>query len=305
MKTTYNQIVDVDQIASHVSTENIDQLIVLAKNEKTADAANDKKRTLLLAIDFQNDFMENIGTLPVSGSKKDVENLTRWMYNNIEHLTQVMCSLDTHSINQIFHANWWTDAKDNAPAPFTVITYKDAVEGKWKSRNNNDQERSLTYLKQLEQTGKQQLCIWPYHCLEGTLGAKLESQFLKMIYFHSALRNISPILVAKGQDPYSEMYGIIEPEYNPQNKINQNVLDTIETFDAIFVAGEASSHCVMASVVQILNYFANRKDITSRITILSDCMSAISGSEETTRLQFEELKEKYGIQIKKSTEIKL
>lgn len=302
MKTKYEQIVDVNHIASHNSTENITEIISLGIGEQLSPAQKDKKKTLLLAIDVQNDFMENIGTLPVSGSKGDVARLTQWIYNNLEHLTQVMCSLDTHSIAQIFHAYWWVDAKGNRPAPFTIITHADVQSGKWKA-SNGDNARSLEYLENLELKGKKQLCIWPYHCLEGTKGAELESEFTKMIYFHSAARNIQPLLVAKGQDPNSEMYGIIEAEYNPNHQVNQMVLDTVAEFHEIYIAGQASSHCVLASTMQILEHFADRRDITSRITLLVDCMSPIVGFEEVTLQQFQDLKNKYGIQVKKSTEV--
>lgn len=304
MKTKYNQIVNVDNIASLNSLENISEIISLGVDERIVPAKDDKKRTLLLAIDVQNDFMENIGALPVVGSKQDVECITRWMYNNLEHITQIMCSLDTHSISQIFHAYWWVDADGNHPEPFTVITSKDVLNGKWNAVGGN-KAQSLEYLENLELKGKKQLCIWPYHCLEGTKGAELESEFTKMLYFHSAARNIKPLLIPKGQNPYSEMYGIIEAEYNPTHQINQMVLDTIKKFDAIYIVGQASSHCVLASTMQILEYFAENKDITSRITLLIDCMSPIVGFEEVTFAQFEKLKMKYGIQIKQSTDVVL
>lgn len=300
MKTEYDQIIDIQNIASFDSKQNITELIALAEQEQMAPAYADKKRVLLLAIDVQNDFMENVGSLPVAGSRGDVERLTRWMYRNLPKLTQVMCSLDTHSVNQIFHASWWTDDQGNHPQPFATISYADVLTGKWKA-TGGDKDRSLEYLKNLEQGGKKQLCIWAYHCLTGTRGAELESEFAKMLYFHSASRQTVPLLISKGEDPYSEMYGIIEAEYNPKNEVNKAVLDTIEQFDEIYVAGEASSHCVLASVQQIMEYFSDRPDITSRITLLEDCMSSIAGFEEVTQTDFQELRDKYGMQIKKST----
>lgn len=304
MRTTYEQIINIADIASLNSKENISQLISLAKAELISPASEDKKRTLLLAIDVQNDFMEGIGTLPVTGSKKDVERLTRWIYNNLEGLTQIMCSLDTHSITQIFHADWWIDKDGNNPAPFTIITYSDVKEGKWEAANG-EKYRSLVYLENLEKKGKKQLCIWPYHCLEGTKGAELESEFTKMLYFHSAARSSTAMFVAKGQNPFTEMYGIIKAEYDSESYINQTVLDTIEQFDDIYIAGEASSHCVLASLEQILEYFSENKELTSRITLLEDCMSPIAGFEESTLKQFEVLKTRYGIQVRKSTDVVL
>lgn len=302
MKTTYQEIIKVEHIATASSCENIPQIISLAQAEQIAPAQNDTKRVLLLAIDIQNDFMEDIGSLAVGGSRQDIARLTQWMYTNLTSLTQIMCSLDCHSIMQIFHADWWINSGQKHPAPFTIITYQDVVDGIWLP-TNGELQTSLEYLKNLELNGQKQLCIWPYHCLEGTDGAKLESEFTKMVYFHAAARQTSPKLIYKGQNPYTEMYGIIKAEYDKLGYINQEIVDTIALYDEIYIAGQASSHCVLASTQQIVTYFGADADVNKRITILADCMSPIVGYEESTQEAFEILKAEYGIQIKNSTEV--
>lgn len=302
MKSSYEAIVDVEHIASHHLKLPMAHYIALGKAEALADAAADRHKTLLLAIDVQQDFMEPAGSLAVPGSQGDVARLTRWMYANLAKLSRVICSLDTHSIQQIFHADWWKDAAGNPPAPFTIITAEDVLAGIWLPRAGTE-ERSLHYLQKLAEAGQKQLCIWPYHCLEGTPGAALEGEFMKMLYFHAAARNSKPLLLAKGQDPFTEMYGIIQAEYDPSNTVNQEVLDAVASHDAIYIAGEASSHCVLASVSQILAHYAERPDITSRITVLVDCMSPIAGFEEATAAQFAKLRDTYGIQLCDSTDL--
>lgn len=304
MKTAYEHIVDEEHVASWDSRENITDILSLAKEERLTPAAQDEKRTLLLAIDVQNDFMEDIGSLAVSGSRGDVQRLTRWMYRNIGALTQVICSLDCHQMLQIFHPAWWLDANNLHPAPFTIIRYEDVVNGTWRVANGAF-EQSLEYLRQLDAGGRKELCVWPYHCLEGTMGAKLESEFTKMLYFHSAVRKTAPQLIYKGQNPFTEMYGIIKAEYDPDNFVNQAVLDAIMEYDAIFIAGQASSHCVLASTEQVLAYFGTNRNITSRITLLEDCMSPIAGFGEETNRAFETFKSQYGVRIQRSTAVTL
>lgn len=304
MNTRYQQIIDINHIASYAINEQIDGMLALGQSENIKPAAQDEKRNLLLAIDVQNDFMEGIGSLAVQGSRADVQRLTQWMYHNMASLTQIICSLDCHSMMQIFHPVWWVDQDGNHPEPFTIITYEDAVQGIWVAANGGN-ERSLEYLQNLETDHKKKLCIWPYHCLEGTAGAKLESQFTKMLYFHAAARSTAPQLIYKGQNPYSEMYGIIKAEYDRDQYINDEVLSAVSQFDAIYIAGQASSHCVLASVTQILECFSDNKELTSRITLLEDCMSPIAGFEDNTRQQFEVLRKRYGIHIRKSTDIVL
>jgi len=155
MKTPFDRIVDVQHIASGKS-DNIPAMLALAQEEQVRPAALDVKRTLLLAIDVQNDFMESIGSLAVNGSKADVQRLTQWMYRNLGSLTQVMCSLDCHSMMQVFHADWWLDTEGNHPEPFTIIRYADVRDGIWRAANGNT-VLSLDYLQHLESEGKKQL----------------------------------------------------------------------------------------------------------------------------------------------------
>ena len=304
MRTNYEQIIDVANIATSEGVRDLPSIIALAEKESLPAAAEDAKKVLLLSIDMQNDFMEGIGSLAVPGSKGDVERLTRWVYGNIDKISQIMCSLDTHSTAQVFHPCWWEDKNGNQPAPFTIITYDDVSQGKW-SPVYGQPARSLEYLKNLETTGKKQLCIWPYHCLAGSYGANLEGEFTKMLYFHSTARKSKPALIQKGSDPYSEMYGIIKAEYDPSNFLNMPVLNAMERFDEIYLAGEAASHCLMESGRQILEHFAGRPDVTQRITILEDCTSPITGFEQATVDAFEAFKAQYGIRVEKSTNINL
>ncbi len=301
MKTSYEQIVNTQNIASLQGKTNMAEIIALGESENLAPADTDTQKTLLLAIDVQNDFMEGLGSLAVPGSKGDVERLTRWMYRNAGRLTQVLCSLDTHSAAQVFHPCWWKDPQGRQPAPFTIITHDDVLNRRWNPANGA-RYRALEYLQNLEVTNQKRLCIWPYHCLASTYGADLEGEFTRMLYFHSAARRCAPMLVAKGQNPWSEMYGIIRAEYDPEGFVNTAVLDAVAQADEVYVAGEASSHCVLASVTQILEHFADQPNITRRITLLEDCASPIPGFEDATVKAFAGLQEQYGMRIAKSTE---
>lgn len=302
METTYNTIVNKTHIASFESVENLPHIIALGQKHTLSELKDDEPKVLLLAIDVQNDFMQDIGSLPVEGSKEDVARLTKWMFDNLNKITQVICSLDCHSIDQIFHANWWKDQQGNPPNPFTIITKQDVLDKKWLPLQHR-LEVSITYLEALELNNQKQLCIWPYHCIEGSFGAKLESEFTKMLYFHAAATNSTPKLIYKGQNPTTEMYGIIKAEYDQDNFVNQPILDAIAGYDKIYIAGQASSHCVLASVQQIAEHFIDDPAITSNITLLSDCMSPITGFEKYTQEQFVELQKKYHIKIAPSTSI--
>lgn len=303
MNTKYEQIVDVAKIAT-LSTENVlPEAIALANNERVKPAINDAQKNLLLVIDMQNDFMEGgIGSLGVTGSKGDVERLTRFIYNNMENLSRIALTKDTHYPFQIFHPCWWKDAAGNNPAPYTVITADDVRNGKW-SPVFGVPSKSITYVEELEKAGKKQLMVWPYHCINGHVGASFESQFMNMVEFHAAVRKSKPIIIQKGYDEYSEMYGAIKAEYDEADFVNTPVLKLIESHDRIFIAGEAASHCLLETTQQILENFASNSAITRKITVLRDCTSPVTGCEQMTEDAFNMFASKYGVQIMNSTDV--
>ena len=302
MKTSFEQIVDVAKIGQY-SKMDLNAVIKLAEQERFPAAVDDSPKRLLLAIDVQKDFMEG-GALAVPGSIGDVERMTRFIYNNMGGISRIMCSLDTHIAQQIFHPCWWENSAGEHPAPNTVITYADVVANRWRPVIGDPRD-SIQYLKELEKvdSGKKQLCIWPYHCFCGTECGTLENEFAKMVYFHSVARKSVNPMIPKGNEATSEMYGIIKPEYSKKNFINTPVLTAIERYDEIYVVGEAASHCLMESVRQIAEHFANRPEVTQKITILEDCTSPITGFEADTDAAFTNFKNSYGIKFAKSTDI--
>lgn len=299
MNTYFEQIVDVSQIGK-MAPVNINKIIELAGNERFAPAFNDAPQRLILAIDVQNDFIEG-GSLEVPGSVGDVERMARFIFKNIGGISKIMCSLDTHDTQQIFHPCWWANPAGDHPAPYTPITYDDILNNRWRPVIGKP-NYSVEYVKELEQRGGV-LVIWPYHCLKGGPGATLENEFFKMVQFYSIVRKSKISMIQKGTDAYSEMYGIIKPEYSRNNFINTPVLTAFEEYDEIYVFGEAASHCLLRSVEQIGDHFSNRPDITQRITVLEDCCSPIKGYEDATKAAFARLKNTYGINFKKSTDI--
>ena len=301
LNASYDEIVDVSRIGEHQTVDFNQNLLSLALKENITSNKKDSVRRLLLCIDVQKDFVEG-GSLAVPGSIGDIERITRFIYNNMSGITDIMCSMDTHYPFHIFFSPWWCDADGNNPAPYTMINYEDVEKGKWRPVIGNPQ-KSLTYLQKLEEQAKKTLCIWPYHCIRGTEGYDLENEFAKMVYYHSTARKTIPRIIQKGMDFYSEMYGIIKPEFSDKNIKNTDVLNAFENYDEIYVVGEAASHCLMESVKQIAEEYATRPEITSKITVLEDCTSSITGFEEVTRDAFDMFKRTYGIKFAKSTEI--
>lgn len=298
LKSKLKDIVDIGSIGNRNPLQ-LNDILKLASIEKVSPSSEDKEKTLFIGIDFQNDFMEN-GELAVPNSHKDVENVLTFLYRNLHMITDIAVSLDTHILHQIFHPSWWLDKDGNHPEPYTIISEEDVQQEKWMAVEK--EQESLEYIQQLEKQGRMKLCIWPYHCIEGTYGAALEGQYSNMIHFHSIVRQAPINKIVKGKDPLSEMYGIIKPEYDRNNYVNTGFLQSLRNYDKIFIAGEAKSHCVLETLRQILEHYSDDLHLTSRIYVLNDCMSPIPGFEKMTEDTMEHFHEKYRINIVNSQE---
>ena len=298
MKTKYEEIVNVNAIGKE-NPISLNEILKKANGEQLTPSKQNKERVLFIGIDVQQDFMDG-GALGVPGAHGDVERMTRFIYNNMDKISNIAVSIDTHTPHQIFHPCWWIDENGNNPAPYTPITLADLDSGKWRAVIHPIESRD--YVEHLEKDGKKTLCVWSYHCIQGTTGCALENQFSNMIYFHSVAKRYAFQPIVKGQDPLSEMYGIIKPEYDTKGYINIKFLNKIEQYDKIVIAGEAKSHCVMESIKQILEHYETRPEVTKKIYILDDCMSIIPGFEDATAKAFDEFKTKYHVNLVNSTD---
>lgn len=299
MNTRYEEIVNVGAIGKAENPISLNEILKKANDEQLTPSKQNKERVLLIGIDVQQDFMDG-GALGVLGAHGDVERMTRFIYNNMDKISNIAVSIDTHTPHQIFHPCWWIDENGNNPAPYTSITLADLDSGKWRAVINPRSSRD--YVEHLEKDGKKTLVVWSYHCIQGTTGCALENQFANMIYFHSVAKKSVVQRLVKGQDPLSEMYGVIKPEYDTNGYINLDFLNKLEKFDKVIIGGEAKSHCVMESIKQILEHYENRQEVTEKIYILDDCMSIIPGFEDATAQAFGEFKAKYHVNLVNSTD---
>lgn len=322
INTIYNDIVHYDDIATG-KFRHPSEVISMALQEKVKPANTDAKPILIIGIDWQNDFVipdislvaagEPYGSLSVPGAKEDIARWTQFIYNNLEKITRIMLSVDTHYPNQIFHRMMWRDETGTPVSPYTMITPADLKSGKFRFVGGNP-KKAMDCVCTLEKVGKGGVFIWPDHCIAGTPGWNLETQLMQMVTFHSAVRNVDPIFAFKGTDRYSEMYGILEPEYNPNGIVTKVVLDAIASFnqssgdleemkwDKIIIGGEAGSHCLLESTGQILKRFKGNSDVIQRVYVLEDCTSPVAGYEQQMKDAFDEFK-RQGANIVKSTDL--
>ena len=265
-------------------------------------AVKDKpgEKVAALFIDFQIDFClaPPIGNLYVNDAELDVFRTIEYVLNNMEKITTIYPTLDTHLVFQIFYGYWWIDEQGNHPDPYTSITSKDIDDGKYKP--TIDPIWSIDYVKNLEKQSNKPLMIWPEHTMLGTPGHALVPALYEICYYHAISRKSQISFQIKGDIPETEMYGVFSPEVkvpkNPRGGINTAFLNILSKYDKILIMGMAKSHCVLESIIQLTNFFEKQPEVLEKIFIFEDCMSSVKHPtidfEAITKAEFSKFKKK-------------
>ena len=179
-------------------------------------AAEDRFRIALVVVDMQNTFCSPDFELFVAGRSgtgalDDVRRLCEFVYANLGSLTQIVATLDTHQALQIFHRVLLVDEQGRHPEPFTLVTAGDVESGRWKidapaaSGLGLDpdyaEEHLRYYTRTLEEGGKYNLTIWPFHAMLGGIGYALVSALEEALFFHSIARRAPLDFQPKGDNP--------------------------------------------------------------------------------------------------------
>jgi nicotinamidase-related amidase len=258
---------------------------------------NDRVRVCLLLVDVQNTFCLPGFELYVAGRSgtgavDDTRRLCRFIYRNLDLITQIVPTLDTHQAMQIFHAVALVNEHGSHPEPFTLISEEESRLGRW--RLNHDLYRNLGmdengcrrylqhYTRMLKQGGKYDLTVWPYHAMLGSLGHALVPAVEEAIFFHSIARLSQPTFQIKGSHPLTEHYSMLGPEVargldgEVIGERNTDLIQNLLRFDAVVIAGQAKSHCVAWTIDDLLRDLRDKDDrLAEKIYLLEDCTSPV------------------------------
>jgi len=268
-----------------------------ARRHDLTPAANDELRVGLLLVDVQNTFCIPGFELFVGGASgraavEDNRRLCEFVYRNLGSITRMVPSLDTHHAMQIFHAAWLVDAEGNRPEPMTQVTAEDARERRWRvdlevaiaaGVDPEYAQRHLEhYTRQLADSGKYDLTVWPYHAMLGGIGHALVSAVEEAVFFHGLARRSSPRFCVKGELSLTEHYSMLGPEVTegadaePIGGTDHALVETLLSFDAVIVAGQAKSHCLAWTIDDLLAHRSvQEQTLAERTYLLEDCTSPI------------------------------
>ena len=262
-------------------------------------SGEDRQRIELLLIDLQKDFCFPQGSLYVGGrggqgAMDDSDRIARFVYRNLELISDVTCTLDTHFPFQIFSPAFWLDEDGRAPSPHQEITVEMIRGGRVRPNpdiawwvSNGDVEwlaRQVEfYCRELEKAGKYKLYLWPPHCILGSDGHPLAGVIHEARMFHAWARGGKGWIESKGDHPLTENYSVLAPEIlirfdgRPLAQRNVDFLQRLLRADAVIIAGQAASHCVKNTIDDLLGEIAAREEeLVRKIYVLRDCMSAVA-----------------------------
>lgn len=297
-------------------------------------AIDDKERTLLLVIDMQKDFCIPEGALFVAGrsghgASDDTERLVQFIHDHLADLTAIDCTLDTHQAHQIFFTPFWRTQDGGEPDPYRQISAEEIESGDVVPHSELArlldlpsvhwlQSYAAHYARTLESSGRHQLTLWPLHCLLGSPGHDLVPELQEARLLHAWARFADNRLEIKGLDPLTESYSVFGPEVRHTHDgrdltpINQSYLERLFQFDRILIAGQAASHCVRFSVTDLVDQAKARGvDIAQRLTLLEDCMSAVTVFDSEGKLLVDHTDDvgvwvrdmrDQGVEVRRSTE---
>ena len=257
---------------------------------------SDRKKVCVLLIDPQVDFCEPYGSLFVPGAVEDCVQISKFIENKKKDIDSIVVTLDTHQRYHIAHPRFWVDEDgENRPKPFTEITFEDVKNGKWRAFTPEHQKIAEDYLGKPDENGVviEHLTIWPEHCLIGSVGHTVQPGVMGALKKWEEYDNRSVLYVLKGTNAFSEHFSAIRAEQirddDPKTDVNQSLLDHLNEYETILVMGEARSHCVKATIEDIIQYGLWKSDENSekeisvmgeKIILCSDASSAIPGFEE-------------------------
>jgi nicotinamidase-related amidase len=260
-------------------------------------AADDRFRIALVVVDMQNTFCSPGFELFVAGRSgtgalDDSRRLSEFVYRNLGSLTQIVATLDTHRALQIFHPVLLLDEEGRHPDPFTLVTAADVESGRWRINPTAAaglgldaeyaEEHLRYYTRTLEEGGKYNLTIWPFHAMLGGIGHALVSAVEEALFFHSIARQAPLDFQPKGDNALTEHYSMLGPEVEydlegePLGKRNQPLVERLLQYDAVVIGGEAKSHCVSWTIEDLLSDpNVQERRLEEKVYLLEDCTSSV------------------------------
>lgn len=272
-----------------------------------APAAHDRHKVALLVVDAQKDFCLPEGALFVGGRSgrgavDDSVRMAGFIYRNLDVITTIVPTLDSHHPWHIFSPSFWDDEAGAPLPPYAEVTAEG--EGFRFSGNGRNwrpcrpaaaaaqligmdaeqvHNQALHYCRTLQREGRYRLVVWPFHCIMGSEGHDLVGIVHEAILFHAFAREAPNRVITKGEHPLSENYSVFSPEVRtwhdgrPYLEKNTALIDWLLDHDRVLIIGQAASHCVKWSIDDLLaEVQARTPGLAGKLAVGVDMMSSVA-----------------------------
>ncbi|WP_256384442.1 hypothetical protein [Photobacterium toruni] len=243
-------------------------------------------------------------SLPVPHSWEDAQQLATFINKQRNNINTIVVTLDSHHEYDIAHALYWQNKHGQHPAPFTLISHQNIIDGLWQPTNLALLDHVLKYTQSLEQTGKYSLIIWPTHCVIDSIGHTIVAPIQAAIDAWEKQTALLQRTLSKGENPHTEHYGGCEAEYPLHDDIKTQFDPQLTTLvlqsDRVFISGQALSHCVASTVEQMVDKLSPAN--INKLTILIDTTSPVAGFEQQAQAFIERMVT-LGVNIANTTDI--
>ena len=223
------------------------------------------KKSVLLIIDPQNDFVDSNGSLYIPGAEKGIDAMCKYIEeDNPDH---IIITQDTHQVNHIGHSEYWF----GNPKPFTKITIDDLDSKKYWPVDIDEDDCVEDYIYDyLSKLPKKTHMIWPKHCIKGSWGHAFPNKLTEELISWSKRNDLVSFEVRqKGEYPNAEMYSAISRIDESEDCLEYNeLIKKLSSFDQVYIAGFAKDVCVAWTVKDLL---ASGK-FKNKLVFLKDCM---------------------------------
>jgi len=270
----------------------------------------------LLLIDPQVDFCDPSGALFVPGADDDSKKLAAMILRVKSKINDIHVTLDTHHYFDIAHPCFWLDQSGRHPDPFTLISYSDIKVGKWKTSipayqnrktlqaHGIDRDGAEEYVLSLEKNNRYMLCIWPPHCLIGSIGASIQPDVYSALQTWETEKVTAFVdYVTKGSNFWTEHYSAVQADVpdpsDPTTQLNIGLIELLKQVDLIGISGQALSHCVANTIRDISNNFGDEN--IKKFVLLKDTSSNVPRFEKLGEDFITEMTSR-GMQVMNSTE---
>lgn len=262
----------------------------------------------LIGIDWQNSFCkvvdaalqqkEHDGELCIPGAWEDGLRLASFINKFGSNLEDIHMTLDSHQRLHIAHPSWFKDSSGNHPDPMTTIRNENgkmigtsmdgSSQNEYRCSIPSTTQWTLDYLSSLQQAGRYDHRIWPYHCLISTPGHNVIAPVREALFDWERDTNSVTNFVTKGSNPFTEHFSAVKAEVvHPQDittDLNTNFINTVMESDEILLTGQALTHCLSWTTRDIANQFSSgnlgdKDEFIKKCVLLRDCTSPIPGLE--------------------------